>query len=152
MSKTRNEYIHRLARTLAGQWGIHAEDWVATDSWPADAREYAMKHVQHPFYCTSFRRTLARALWFRYHTKVEGYVIRLSDEKKGQLAACGVGWDDRPLKTTTMLDVRDGVLLLSASGDTLISVVASLALLAAMTDNLIADLRKMNTDVDLTHV
>ena len=122
----RQKYIHDFARTVMGQLGIRSLDFRKENS------------------AADIARTLAKEYWI----DVGAYLTnRHSDSTCGKLASCGVDKGDRYIA-----ERHNGVLLHEVVGELIFSEyrmgcvillqTAAAALLAAMADNIWADINR----------
>lgn len=133
MGSNRQKYIHDFARTTMGQLGIRSLNFRKEDS---------VGHVA---------RKLGREYWL---TTMVHLQQRHSDTTHGNLAACGLGEDacylaEPKTEGVKMCEVV-GVDWLNAkySGRLIMVRTASAALLAAMADNIWADLNRHNAEAE----
>lgn len=144
MGQTRNEYIHKLARTVAGQIGLRAEDWQRVSNWPSAALAHVKSHEEyrHSSISSEDIYAVAKALYQRYWDNVLSLVMTYSPETWGAIAVCGL--PSTKQGQVTLADIRGNAhLALSEGGAYLLRHITALTIIAAMADNLVADIRKM---------
>lgn len=126
--KNQYAYIHHLARTLAGQLEIRSEEWW---SWVK-------------------REALGHMLCERYKSMIAGKIKGWSYETLGRIAACGHPEGDfgephlhrtgRPdTDPVSLHEVMPSALPLAHGGQNLLLHIATIAIIAAMVDNILAD-------------
>jgi len=117
MGKSREKYIHNVARTLMGRLGI---------------RPYSMHYDPG----------LARTLYNAYGDQILRAIVPWSDEVRGRLACCGVGQDRNPHGSSrgpaTLSEVGPPFSIHQMSGDLVVDELAMRAIVAAMTDLILA--------------
>ncbi len=118
-AKKRQEYIHNVARTLAGRLRKPKDGW----------REYP---------------TMAQLIYFRFGDQIQELINKWSDAKLGEIAACGLSFSPSETKLPTqMWYVHGKVEWLEGhgvySGRALLLLIATTAIAAAMTDLVCAD-------------
>jgi hypothetical protein len=141
MRKDGFEYIHNLARTIAGQHGIRAEQWSDTKNWPACIPEELSKEfdANRNWRSPGLRRPLAYALRNRYWHLLSHAVSRFTPERQGLICACGPHVS-RFAECTRLSEVTDEQISLEWAGSWIITYIATLVVIAAMTDNLLNEM------------
>lgn len=132
MGSNRQKYIHDFARTAMGQLGIRSLDY---------RKENSVADVAH---------ALAKDHWI---TVIGHLSWHHSDATCGTLAACGIGYD-----VSSLAEEKGGVSMLEVAGERwldekysgrlLLVRVATAAILAAMVENIWADLNRHNAEAE----
>lgn len=136
----RNGYIHKYARTLAGQLHI-------------SAIEAAFWNCQSAVDVVKVLMLYGKSITAFYILKIVGNMVSLSDSKLGELAACGVGvdpsndpnsWGDMPGGITLAEVIKLDLAPFDPThaGRHNLVKLASYAIVAAMADNFWSDLQK----------
>ncbi len=141
------KYLHNVARTLAGQHGIHEDHWSHTSYWPASIPKELVLEFQAPvkWEPAKLRRPLARALLHRYWDSVSHKISTFSAERRGLLCQCAPN-PSRYADHTRIIDVCNETFSPEWAGGFLLTKIATLAVFAAMTDNLLAEMIKKYGD------
>lgn len=161
--KIKSLYVHHVARTMAGQLGIRSEDWLDIASRPEeetrdvlnslgilsggifreDAINGAMKDTR------MLRKIVGRLLYQAHAQQIADKLRGWGAESLGRVAICGQGTDEPHLHlreaedaTTTPYEVWPHAIKLSHSGWIILLNLAMIVIVAAMTDNILADRRK----------
>jgi hypothetical protein len=110
MGKSNSQYIHNVARTIMGQLGVRREHLVVEAG-------------------------IAQTLYRDYGEKVNSIISKWSPETLGKVAACGTGRDSVEKRRYDLYSVHCGTYLNKYDdGRTLLLVVATTAIIAAMAD------------------
>jgi hypothetical protein len=126
MGQKENQYIHRLARTVAGQIGLVPERYFSCQS-----------SSKFPF-----------MLFNEHGGKIAAIVAKWTPETCGKIAACGLG--GATLGQTSLCGVhgRERWLNGSLDGNALLRMMALTAIIAAMADNVRARYRERDQRVE----
>lgn len=141
IARSRKAYVHNVARTLAGQNKIESSSF--SSCWP------------------SRTRLIKELIRDGVDDVVMRFVGTLSDAKKGEIACCGIslssfllahnnnGSSDNIVQVS-LFDAAQGDMSLrvTESGDSLVSSIAMLAIIAAIADNIMADITKARPKPD----